>query len=302
MIFWMNAFAALASAQAGVDFSVVASTPSAQLGEPVEILVSASFPAQASLEFDLAASATDTLAVFGAQAEPAAADAAGRQSQRFTVRVLPLAVGRLPVVLSWALRGSSNASLRSPPAFISIAEPPLSPDGSPRDIKEPLKASAALWPWLLALAAAALAVTLLRRKKTMQPTAAAEPIIPDGRPPHVRALADLEALRDSGLWAGRRYKEFYAELTDVLRRYFDGRFGIPAPTLTTSELGRQLRQAEIDTAAGHAAREVFHRADMVKFAKITPEEEDGAEELESARMIVSQTAPVDLAAGSVPSQ
>ena len=64
-------------------------------------------------------------------------------------------------------------------------------------------------------------------------------------------------------------KEYYTELTDVLRAYIKGRFGFNAQEMTSSEIIDKLLEVN-DKEAIKDLRELFLTADLVKFAKHTP--------------------------------
>ena len=96
--------------------------------------------------------------------------------------------------------------------------------------------------------------------------------------PIERAWAELDRLLKKGLPGRGRYKDFYVELTMVVRRYVQRKYGIRAPHLTTEEFLRECG-AEPGRAGDTASLAKFlESADMVKFAGVeaTPEMADGA--------------------------
>ena len=99
--------------------------------------------------------------------------------------------------------------------------------------------------------------------------------------PIERAWVELDRLLKKGLPGRGRYKDFYVELTMVVRRYVQRKYGIKAPHLTTEEFLREFR----DEGRGmrDELRKFLESADMVKFAGVeaTPEMADAA--TESAR-------------------
>ena len=96
--------------------------------------------------------------------------------------------------------------------------------------------------------------------------------------PIERAWAELDRLVRRGLPGRGRYKDFYVELTMVVRRYVQRRYGIKAPHMTTEEF---LSDERFNSSG--ELKEFLESADMVKFAGVsaTPEMADGA--TESAR-------------------
>ena len=97
--------------------------------------------------------------------------------------------------------------------------------------------------------------------------------------PIERALYELDVLLKKGLPGRGFYKDFYVELTMVVRRYIERRHDVRAPNLTTQEF---LEAAKGNAAfSDEAVTELKHfleSADMVKFAGIeaTPEMADAA--------------------------
>ena len=97
--------------------------------------------------------------------------------------------------------------------------------------------------------------------------------------PIQRAMYELEKLLGRGLPGRGLYKDFYVELTMVVRRYVERRHAVKAPNLTTEEF---LRAAEGNPAFTREAvaelKQFLESADMVKFAGVqaTPEMADAA--------------------------
>lgn len=94
--------------------------------------------------------------------------------------------------------------------------------------------------------------------------------------PIERAWAELDRLLGKGLPGRGRYKDFYVELTMVVRRYVQRRYGVRAPHLTTEEFLAEFRDA--GRGDRDALRRFLESADLVKFAGVqaTPETADAA--------------------------
>ena len=124
------------------------------------------------------------------------------------------------------------------------------------------------WPWLAgglgALAIlTALFIFLYKRSRRPKPVAPEAP-----KPPlHLRTLLALEALQQKKLWEQERTKEYYIELTDILRGYVEERYSVPAMEQTTDELMAGLRLSSMPTALREQLGHILRLADMVKFAK-----------------------------------
>ena len=97
--------------------------------------------------------------------------------------------------------------------------------------------------------------------------------------PIERALYELDKLIRKGLPGRGFYKDFYVELTMVVRRYIERQYGVRAPNLTTDEFLRAAgANAEFTQASIAELKTFLESADLVKFAGLeaTPEMADGA--------------------------
>lgn len=96
--------------------------------------------------------------------------------------------------------------------------------------------------------------------------------------PIERAWVELDRLLKKGLPGRGRYKDFYVELTMVVRRYVQRKYGIRAPHLTTEEFLAECGASEGRVRDTVSLRRFLESADMVKFAGVeaTPEMADDA--------------------------
>ena len=143
-----------------------------------------------------------------------------------------------------------------------------------------LRLIAVLGAWCLALGAAVALIWFLVRL-------IARTVKEHRMSPIERAWVELDRLIAKGLPGRGRYKDFYVELTMVVRRYVQRKYGIKAPHLTTEEFLREVHDNRIignnRMMGSEGLKEFLESADMVKFAgvKATPEMADSA--TESAR-------------------
>ena len=217
----------------------------------------------------------------------------GLRLEAYAAEVTPLALGEVPIRLSWTYSaGGSSRTVESPEIKVQVQEPPLDAGGEIRDIREPLRARPSLWPWLAAALLAGAGYWAWKRysKKTVPAAEAPQ----DNRPPHVIAEQTLRELGASGLWEEGRSIEYYVRLTDALRRYLEMGLGIAALKMTTGELVRRLRDASVDRRLSNLLRGVFDRADLAKFARTPPGVEQGPLDLTAGLEFVRETSPRDL--------
>jgi hypothetical protein len=176
-------------------------------------------------------------------------------------------------------------------------------DTRPADIKNPaIMPVPPLWPFVALGAAAivAVAIWLWRRSRTRgAPAEAAVPAAPP-RPPHEIAYAELERLLASGLLEKGHVKEFYIELAEIVRRYFEARFGVDTFERTSAEILDALRLARLPMKGMALTAEFFGACDLVKFAKHIPSSDDTRAVVEKAYHLVDETrrrepAPSDVA-------
>ncbi len=181
-----------------------------------------------------------------------------------------------PIVFKYNLRGDTLAFFsETSPIRIEVGapEPDLAQDIKP--IKPPLRAPvtfAEILPWaglaiLLALIAFLLYYFLIRKRaKAPAVTTRLKPTLP----PYEAALEALENLRHKKLWQSGRVKEYYSELTGIVREYIELRFPVRAMEMTTAEIDSALRQTGVNGQAREKLHQTLLLADLVKFAKEQP--------------------------------
>lgn len=144
-----------------------------------------------------------------------------------------------------------------------------------------------LLPWIIgALLFAALVwlgIKLVRKILRKR----AEAMVQD--PPHVIALRELENIRQKNLWQSGKEKEFYTNVTETLRKYIEKMYGVSALEKTTSEIFQELQQTDIQQARFDELHELFQMADLVKFAKMSPEKEENENAIPVSVRFVNDT-------------
>lgn len=108
-------------------------------------------------------------------------------------------------------------------------------------------------------------------------------------PPHVAAIQALEALHNQKLWQNNRHKQYYSGLTDILRTYIAGRWGVGAMEMTSDEIIDAMRSEELPDKARMDLTTILRDADLVKFAKAMPEAEQNESDYLKAYYFVEET-------------
>ena len=113
-------------------------------------------------------------------------------------------------------------------------------------------------------------------------------------PPHVVAIKALETLHHQKLWQNNKHKLYYSTLTDILRTYIAGRWEVGAMEMTSDEIITAMRQEELPEKARMDLTSVLMDADLVKFAKFTPEAEQNESDYTKVYYFVEETKPVEV--------
>lgn len=109
--------------------------------------------------------------------------------------------------------------------------------------------------------------------------------------PNQKAMRMLHELEQKQLWQNDHIKQYYTELTDILRVYIEERFGTPTMELTTGELLAVAgRHRELNRYIDKMAM-VLETADMAKFAKAQPLPQEHTQAFDNTKYIVEHTKP-----------
>ena len=139
-----------------------------------------------------------------------------------------------------------------------------------------------------AAALAILAILFLWWRRRQRPEEVAK-----RTPAHELAYAELRELVAADLVEQGLIKEFYHGVSDILRRYLERRFGLHAPERTTEEFLAEL--ATDDTLVPEhktLLTQFLQHCDLVKFAKLTPSEEQIQHTFDACRDVIEQTKEV----------
>lgn len=113
------------------------------------------------------------------------------------------------------------------------------------------------------------------------------------RPAHEIALEALKDLLSRDYPGKGRLREYYFELSDIIRHYVEGRFRVRAPEMTTEEFLAALQGSDIlNSAQKESLREFLSHCDMVKFAKYLPDKVECEASYGSATKFIEETKEV----------
>lgn len=166
----------------------------------------------------------------------------------------------------------------------------------PHDIKGQIRypiTFAEVFPWILLYWVLAVIIILtvclviMHRRKS-------DPEYVRREPAHIIALRKLDGYRGSSLWAPEKQKTFYSGVTDTLRAYMAERFGFGAMEMTTAEIFDEMKDKDAPEKVKAEVKELFERADFVKFAKYVASDDENAAALPVAVRFVTETYQVEV--------
>ena len=158
--------------------------------------------------------------------------------------------------------------------------------------------AAAWWPYILALilmAAAAWYLYKLYNEKALEPKQVRKQVYSPTpfQDPLNRLGNILSQLRGYTFSSERDFEIFYINLGDAIREYFEDLYHIPALESTSREILYELSRRSVDSELIDKTKAVLQEADMVKFAKFTPTEEQAEKALEKADAFFERAKEVD---------
>lgn len=202
-----------------------------------------------------------------------------------------------PITVLFTDNQGIRDSAMSNPIPVEIRGIEVDTTQSIRDIKAPLTvpmsvAEMALYAGIV-LGAAGFAYGIyyyIRKKK--RNGAEIEESVPK-IPPHIEAIQKLELLESEHLWQSGQIKLFYSRATEIVREYFEKRYGIMALEMTTGEVMKQLKDFSLEQNTGGVIERLLSDADLVKFAKYYPIAAENEAVIATAKIIVDRTKPVE---------
>lgn len=181
-----------------------------------------------------------------------------------------------PILFKYSQKGDTlSYFMETMPVELDVQTIETDPTQDIKPIKPPLRAPVTfreMLPWiglaLIVLALAAFIYYYFKRRKQLKPVLATR--LKTTIPPYEAAIEALESLRLKKLWQSGKVKDYYSEMTDIVREYIELRFTLKALEMTTSEINAALRQVDVNSSAREKLYQTLMLADLVKFAKEQP--------------------------------
>jgi hypothetical protein len=226
----------------------------------------------------------------------------GRQRFVFELDLLALEPGRHAidgVELRVVTKAGLVGSIRTAPLAIEVGSLLANePNAQPKPETQPVVVMQDDYTLLYVLGGIALAALialvtwlvaryLQRRVKPVPPP-------PPPRPPWEIAavkLADLRRRKPRMVEEGKA-AQFVDEVSDVVREYLGGRFGFDGLETTTDEMLLLLRQGNCNAGLWQEVGAYLRRCDLVKFAKVEPDQDEADLVFAKAQDIVQFSMPL----------
>ena len=184
-----------------------------------------------------------------------------------------------------------NNNLVSEGFLLNVFSIDIKESDSLKDIKEQIEAKFSLldyWIWILVLLIVLLVIYLFNKffNKSNQTAKTKKVVIKIA--PNIIATNALDKLEKKKLWQEGKIKEYYSEISEILRTYIDSRFNIIALELTTEEIINKISK-NISSESTKELRTLLLRSDLAKFAKSKPIDVENNESMLLAKKLVDQT-------------
>ena len=133
---------------------------------------------------------------------------------------------------------------------------------------------------------------VIRKRKQLEETATYRTL-----PPYEESMYRLNELDEKLLWQNNKVKQFYSELTDIVRAYIENEIKIPALERTSDEIVETLRDFQKSNAIETSKetidklKDLLREADLVKFAKSKPLAPEIEEDRKDAAEIIQNLKP-----------
>lgn len=284
-----------------IAISTELDTNRALIGDQLQLTIRVEKPAGARVAFP---QLKDTLGrkieIVGDSYTDTAAVSADRVAygRKLLITVFDTGFFEVPSLDFIATSGQYQDTLTTPPLPFMISAVPL--DSALRDIKANYKAPLNLaeilyyarenYPYgLLAIGAGLLTWFLIRyfrRKSGRKKVTGAAPRV---ELPEVTALRELDRLIADKPWMHGSIKPYYVKLSEILRAYIEGRFHTMALEQTTDEILDSLKADACAAADLNRLAGILRLADWVKFAKVIPDVQENARQVELAVEFVRST-------------
>ena len=184
-----------------------------------------------------------------------------------------------------------SENVKTEPLLLNVLTIEINQEEDIKDIKQPLDPEfefSDIFAWLIGLLVIIVIFYLFKKfsksKKTIDKKFEEIEIIPA----HIIALNNLNEIEKKELWQQNKLKEYHSEISEILRKYIEGRFNCLALEATTDEIMTSIKN-QLSDELNIDLRNVLQTADLAKFAKSKPDDKENVDSMVLAKKFVNQT-------------
>jgi len=202
-----------------------------------------------------------------------------------TLPSLPISIARASGEVATVCTHEHRITVEDPTAETPDPQPRGNPPGRAQREEWTALKRAIMYGAIGVVAGALLAWLVTRWLRRPRPV----PPPPPPRPPWDVAFEKLDEVRHAGLLTTQRFSEYYDRVGDAVREYFGARYGFEGLECTTDEMLIELRRSPMAGVTVEDVSIFLQQCDLVKFARMTPSEDDCQKALGDAELIVRKT-------------
>lgn len=270
------------------------------LGDQIEYFLEIEYPKDATVEFpNITDSLQSLIEVLGkSKIDTVDLDNKAFQKQMRSYTITCFDSGSYRIAPKWFKINVNGKTDSVPTNGVSLFVHSMAIDTTRglTDIKMPYSAPLTLkevTPYILGIILIAAIIFLviysIKRRKKNKPffSLPAKP----KEPAHIVALRELDRIKNEKIWQKEKTKQYYSEVTDVLRVYIEDRFDMRAMEQTTDEIldGFRYRKDLLSEKSFTNLSQILSLADLVKFAKYKTLPDDDNLTLVNSYFFVNET-------------
>ena len=155
--------------------------------------------------------------------------------------------------------------------IITVNTIPIDQEKEFYDIKKPINIPLKfieIFPYVLLFLIIVMIIIFTRKYlKNRKPEIKKPEIIEKIIPAYVTALDDLEKLKTEKKWQSGKIKDYYSDISDIIRTYIEVGLSTPAMEMLTKDIINALKNKNINT---ENLNSLLNTADLAKYAKSKP--------------------------------
>ena len=174
--------------------------------------------------------------------------------------------------------------------IITVNTIPIDQEKEFYDIKKPINIPLKfieIFPYVLLFLIIVMIIIFTRKYlKNRKPEIKKPEIIEKIIPAYVTALDDLEKLKTEKKWQSGKIKDYYSDISDIIRTYIEVGLSTPAMEMLTKDIINALKNKNINT---ENLNSLLNTADLAKYAKSKPSSNENELIMKIAIDFVHQT-------------